>query len=985
MKATLVPLMILMTAVCSLGQIDHVPQSRAANLLGVPLDQLQDIQVQEHTFPALGVTVTRVKALDPRSGDVLGGTFDHRGVRMDFAQLRRDEIEARKLNPVHKLQSELAELVATGPQNRKIPVGLWLVFDSEVLDSYSRSVFSGMENATHEQRSLAEQDVAQFVMVRNGETVAPVVTWLRSEGFQPTYVSTSAPAIMVSLTPAEILTVAAHPSVDTIYPEKFDRTDGNVNSHRAHRTDRVHDLGVKGRGIRIAMLENNGIDPACPHLNVTAWFNAGTPNPDNHIHGTSGCVASLLNSRIGASSDVSLYSANAASYSDSNVMAAADWIATQNIDATNMSYGGDYNGVEQMMDRYYDYQSRFYQDSYVASAGNSGLTNDVGSPGTAWNCITVGAFDVNDTGDWSDDGMASFSSAVDPNNGCEKPNVAASGVDVDTLGDAGNGWITNNYDGTSFSAPHTTGNLANAMVLDVTNRGSEAAMATMMASAWHNIEGAARLSEQDGAGGIHGLAAARMSRANHARSVTVNSSSFSTNGYYTYNITLKGGDRTRVCIAWSANANSTYTTTSLDADLDLAIYAGSNQTSGTSYGFSSSFNNNFEIVEFTPPTSGTYTVRINDWSFGGTSERVGICWSQKYTDGASARLEEFTSETSTTAGPTIGQTAYYIDMRAPNSPNAPMFIAPSESMNVGFQFASGMNYSPLDLGLWFDYWYSTLFTPASLWTGSVGTTSSSGSILNHRMELPNWPPLVGYDLHHVGFTGDATLPDELKEITEVHTFTFWSAPTTIAVSDDGSVNVPLPFTFTFYGVNYTDVYVNMNGNLTFGTGDSDFTESEAEFLADQPRIAGLWDDLEPQSMGAQSGNTVRLRSINQGTDQLIVEYINVGEYLSGAGATGANTMRIIIKEDNSILIEYRDTDLEDCIVGISPGNGISASSERDLSSNGFYSSSGAIFEQFSGSGDNFDLGTNTYYFNQLEFRPTSASATSYRVHLDNRY
>jgi hypothetical protein len=92
------------------------------------------------------------------------------------------------------------------------------------------------------------------------------------------------------------------------------------------------------------MLEDNGLDPACPYLNVAGWyFNwLGITFPDNHIHGTSGCVASRLSSRRGAAQDVSLFSANAFSYSDSNVTAAADWIISRNIDVTNMSFGGNY-------------------------------------------------------------------------------------------------------------------------------------------------------------------------------------------------------------------------------------------------------------------------------------------------------------------------------------------------------------------------------------------------------------------------------------------------------------------------------------------------------------------------------------------------------------------------------------------------------------------------------------------------------------------
>ncbi|MCP3918655.1 MAG: hypothetical protein GY711_24175 [bacterium] len=62
------------------------------------------------------------------------------------------------------------------------------------------------------------------------------------------------------------------------------------------------------------------------------------------------------------------------------------------------------------------------------------------------------------------------------------------------------------------------------------------------------------------------------------------------------------------------------------------MFLGSNATAGLSMGFSSPWNNNFEIVEFTPPISGTYTIRINDFRFDGSSERVGLAWSQRNLD-----------------------------------------------------------------------------------------------------------------------------------------------------------------------------------------------------------------------------------------------------------------------------------------------------------------------------------------------------------------
>jgi hypothetical protein len=244
------------------------------------------------------------------------------------------------------------------------------------------------------------------------------------------------------------------------------------------------------------------------------------------------------------------------------------------------------------------------------------------------------------------------------------------------------------------------------------------------------------------------------------------------------------------------------------------------------------------------------------------------------------------------------------------------------------------------------------------------------------MALPNYPGLVGTTLSHIGFTVAAGYPDNIKEITGIHTFTFWPAPTEQPTSDDGSVELPLPFPFPFYGNYYNSVWVNMNGNLTFGAGDSDFTESAADMLAGAPRIAALWDDLTPSGTGGH----VRTRVIPVGQKQAVIEYVNVPEY-PGTGADDS-TARIILHADGRIVMQYRDVDVLDCLVGISPGNGLSAAASKDLSVSGFTTSSSAAYQLFT-AGDPFDLSSNTtIYYSDVRFMPTNGPATSYRLELD---
>src|SRR5436853_767363 len=57
----------------------------------------------------------------------------------------------------------------------------------------------------------------------------------------------------------------------------------------------------------------------------------------------------------------------------------------------------------------------------------------------------------------------------------------------------------------------------------------------------------------------------------------------------------------------------------------------------------------------------------------------------------------------------------------------------------------------------------------------------------------------------------------------------WEQPSFGNVSttnaDDANFNLPLPFTFSFFGTCYTDCYVSTNGLMTFGSGSNAYANT----------------------------------------------------------------------------------------------------------------------------------------------------------------
>ena len=157
-------------------------------------------------------------------------------------------------------------------------------------------------------------------------------------------------------------------------------------------------------------------------------------------------------------------------------------------------------------------------------------------------------------------------------------------------------------------------------------------------------------------------------------------------------------------------------------------------------------------------------------------------------------------------------------------------------------------------------------------------------------------------------------------------------------------------TSPFQGSSYSSVFVNSNGNLTFGSGDVDWSESVDEFLNGPPRIAPLWDDLSPNA----GGQVI----LEVDADSATVVFDGVPQFFAGDDNTFMATMRA----DGSYTIEYGNVDATDGLAGTTEGSGAADPGETDLTANSPFNKAGTTYENFS-AGDN-DLTGATLEFDQ---------------------
>jgi len=160
----------------------------------------------------------------------------------------------------------------------------------------------------------------------------------------------------------------------------------------------------------------------------------------------------------------------------------------------------------------------------------------------------------------------------------------------------------------------------------------------------------------------------------------------------------------------------------------------------------------------------------------------------------------------------------------------------------------------------------------------------------------------------------------------IGTGTYWDP------DDDDYTEVPIGFTFNFYGVDYDTVFIGSNGYLTFDGGDYEYDNFVFPSIG-LPRIAPFFDDLLKQEV--DSG--VYYETIGTAPNRMFVVTWYIEDHFDffgeGYGSPNTVTFQVILYEgSNEIKFQYQDVTFGDsrwdygasATVGINKGDGITA-------------------------------------------------------------
>jgi hypothetical protein len=594
------------------------------------------------------------KLVDERSGELVTYYRFADGSMGDAAALDAREADAReRLDALSaKADPALIEALSATTRPAMLPIAIWMPVDVSGAEASVRERHPEVEwldgrpipTSLEQARAIRGElwTARRDAYAAAADALRPAI---EAAGGAVGYVSTSAPLVFVDVPPPAIAGLAARADVASIGLEG--RWEEQMSSAgRTVRADWTSGSGDQGTGVRVGVVEylnvRNSGDMAGQVVashSTTGTLRYGSGAGD-HPTWVAGAIASRSTTWRGTAPGADIVSSSTGGYSpslatDRAVIAAADWAIASgggDADILNVSLGQDTTQGAEEARRYFD--SVGWEDNrlVVAASGNFGTFGhwNVVSPGTGYNALTVGGVNDRNSSGWGDDVLwyvpgsngASYrdptTAAWNPHGDFNKPNLSAPAVSVRTA----NGMYG---DGTSVATPIVAGIAAQLLArAPVLASWPEAARAILTAGALRRtpMPGGGLSADHEGAGTADATWSNRI--VSNGAYGGYRFGSMSPGDVPAHEVSVVAGQRIRVALAWSSHTSGSSNTgksDTLTADLDLRVVA-----PGGSVSWAATFDNSYEWLDVTAPTSGTLRIEVRSARFDAASEPYAIAW-----------------------------------------------------------------------------------------------------------------------------------------------------------------------------------------------------------------------------------------------------------------------------------------------------------------------------------------------------------------------
>jgi Subtilase family len=449
------------------------------------------------------------------------------------------------------------------------------------------------------------------------------------------------PSLRAVATVQQIRALAEDPAVGAILFDDTTAINDLGNSISVARSDRAHQAGFDGTGVRVAVWEDG--PSVTTNLNFAGRFTT-TPPASDHARLTSAIVKNTeANLPHGHSPDCDLFSANSAG-TDALRWAVRDQHCT--VVSQSFHRGSEPGGSSlQADDLLKDWLAlRWPYPTILQASGNFWLGDADGIippedefvNHKGYNSLAVGN---HDDGATAMSGDSVFRNPPTTHGDRELPEVSANGTSVSANGQK--------MSGTSFAAPAVAG--VTALLQDVDSilcSWPEGCRAILLASAGRNVQGNTwwqdvvnRNDGRDGSGAVDAQAATAIAQQRRWRDApptrrgwdvgTLSSSVVGTDRLATFRYhvavpVLLFSPKVKVALAWDSAVTSSGDNpmaSILTVDLDLLV----RDSSGIQVASSASWDNSYEVVEFVAQPGETYDIVIRRWS-GTDSVWYGVAW-----------------------------------------------------------------------------------------------------------------------------------------------------------------------------------------------------------------------------------------------------------------------------------------------------------------------------------------------------------------------